>query len=180
VKANCIISAFAAMFGIEFAPEKLRAIKSGEPGEITLYNREWVPFSQPFDDTESLMKSLGIFINLDLTWADQYSAMKIKLKKVAGMLGPRNASILAKAMAIGTSTIPQVLYPLQFYSFSRKQHSELSAILVRPRWSAKMVGSRIHKSILTNSLLGGFMADVHAMVQSAKARLFKGAMSEGP
>jgi hypothetical protein len=29
IKANCIISAFAAMFGIEFAPEKLRAITSG-------------------------------------------------------------------------------------------------------------------------------------------------------
>jgi hypothetical protein len=125
------------------------------------------------------MKSLGILINLELTWADQYSAMETKLKTVAGMLEPRNASILVKAMAIGTSTIHQVLYALQFYSFSRKQHAELLAILIRPLWSAKMVGSRIQKSILTNSLLGGLIADVHAMVQSAKARLFKGAMSEG-
>jgi hypothetical protein len=164
VKANYIISAFAAMFGIEFASEKLKAITSGDPGEITLYNREWIPFSQPFEDTESLMKSLGILISLDLTWADQYSAMETKLKTVAELLGPRNASIPAKAMAIGMSTIPQVLFPLQFYSFSRKQHAELSAILIRPLRSAKMVGSRIHKSILTNSLLGGFMEDVHAMV----------------
>jgi hypothetical protein len=52
VKANCIISAFAAVFGIEFAPKKLRAITSGKPGGITLYNREWEPFSQPFGDTE--------------------------------------------------------------------------------------------------------------------------------
>jgi hypothetical protein len=105
--------------------------------------------------------------------------METKLKRVAGMLGPRNASILAKAMAIGTSTIPQVLYPLHFYSFLRKQHAELSAILIRPLRSAKMVGSRIHKSVLTNLLLGGFMANVHAMVQSVKARLFKGTMSKG-
>jgi hypothetical protein len=150
VKANCIISAFAAMFGIELAPEKLRAIRSGEPGVITLYNREWEPFSQPFGNTDSRMKSLGILINLDLTWADQYFAMETKLKKIAGTLGPRSASILAKAMAVDTSTIPQVLYPLQYYSFSRNQHTELSAILIRPLRSAKMVGSRIHRTILTN------------------------------
>jgi hypothetical protein len=145
VKANCIISAFGAMFGIKFAPEKLRAITSGDPGEINLYNREWIPFSQPFGDTESLTKSLGILINLDLTWADQYFAMETKLKTVAGMLRPRNASILAKAMAIGTSTIPQVLYPLQFYSFLRKKHAELSAILMHPLRSANMAPTSVCK-----------------------------------
>jgi predicted DsbA family dithiol-disulfide isomerase len=48
VKSNCTISAFAAMFGIEFAPAKLRAITTiSPPGEVVLYSRERVPIVVP-------------------------------------------------------------------------------------------------------------------------------------
>jgi hypothetical protein len=41
IKCNCLISAFAAMFGIEFAPKKLRAITTtAVPGVVILYDRE--------------------------------------------------------------------------------------------------------------------------------------------
>jgi hypothetical protein len=37
IKANCIISAFAAMFGIEFTPAKLWAITTiDSPGDVVL------------------------------------------------------------------------------------------------------------------------------------------------
>jgi hypothetical protein len=50
-KANCIILAFAALFGIEFAPAKLRAVSSRmNPGEVVLYTRDWVPIVAPFGD----------------------------------------------------------------------------------------------------------------------------------
>jgi hypothetical protein len=38
IMANCIISAFAAMFGIKFTPTKLRAITTiSPPGKVVLY-----------------------------------------------------------------------------------------------------------------------------------------------
>jgi hypothetical protein len=67
IKCNCLISAFAAKFGIEFAPEKLRAITTATvPGVVILYDREWIPIAKPFGDKTELMKSLGISYNLIL------------------------------------------------------------------------------------------------------------------
>jgi hypothetical protein len=62
-----LISAFAAMFGIELAPEKLQAITTAAvPGVLILYDREWNPIVNPFGDKTELMKSLGISYNLIL------------------------------------------------------------------------------------------------------------------
>ena len=180
VKANCIISAFAAMFGVVFAPEKLRAVTTAkDPGEVVLYTREWEPIRKPFGDAKAYIKSLGIEYNLVLNRAPLFKAAKQKLTKIARTLGPRQSSIMAKAMAQTVSTPPKLVYPLQYYSFSTQQHLQLSAIMVQPLRSAKMVGTRIHHTVLTNPFLGGFMQDLDTLVQDAKLRLFNMAMDEG-
>jgi hypothetical protein len=120
VKANCIISAFAAMFGIEFAPAKLRAVSSRtNPGDVVLYTRDWVPIVAPFGDKSAYIKSLGIKYNLFRDTAVLFAEMKAKLLSVAGTLGARKASTLARAMAQQVCTMPQIIYPLNFTPFPR-------------------------------------------------------------
>jgi hypothetical protein len=69
IKVNCIISAFAAMFGIEFAPVKLWAITTIDPPEdVVLYTRDWVPIVVPFGDAKAFITSLGITYNLKIFW----------------------------------------------------------------------------------------------------------------
>jgi hypothetical protein len=82
-KANCITSAFAGMFGIIFAPEKMRAITSRNvPGNLTFYSQEWVPMVQPFGGMETLMKTLGIWVTLSRYWSAQFKKMVTKGKEV--------------------------------------------------------------------------------------------------
>jgi hypothetical protein len=92
------------------------------------------------------MKSLGITINLQLSWAEQFKHMETKIKQVAGILGPRKASTLAKSIAQGVSTLPKILYPLQFYSLSREQHGVLTGLLTRPLRTAKSVSVPVSRS----------------------------------
>jgi hypothetical protein len=152
IKCNCLISAFAAMFGIEVAPEKLRAITTAEePGVVILYDREWIPIVKPFGDKEELMKSVGISNNLILDWNIQFEALEAKVAKVASILGRRQAITMDRAMAQGVVTLPQILYPVQW----------------------------LHAEVLSNRVLGGFMGDVYSLAQEAKLRLFDSAMEEG-
>jgi hypothetical protein len=171
------------MFGIEFAPAKLRAVSSRtNPGEVVLYTRDWVPIVAPFGDksaNRTFIKSLGIKYNLFRDTAELFAEMKANLLSVADTLGVRKASTLARAMAQQVCTMPQIIYPLQFYSFSKAQHDTLTRLLLRSLRQAKVVGTRLYKEVLTNQLLGGFMADVHTKVQEAKLRLFDLAMAEG-
>jgi hypothetical protein len=84
VKANCIISAFAAMFGIEFAPAKLRAVSSRtNPGEVILYTRDWVLIVAPCGDKSEYIKSLGIKYNLFRDTAELFAEMEAKLSGLA-------------------------------------------------------------------------------------------------
>jgi hypothetical protein len=63
-KTNCITSAFAGMFGVIFAPEKMRAITSHKvPGNLIIfYSQEWVQMVQPFGGMEIPMTTLGIWV----------------------------------------------------------------------------------------------------------------------
>jgi hypothetical protein len=179
VNANCIISAFAAMFGIEFAP-KLRTVSSRtNPGDVVLYTRDWVPIVAPFGDKSAYIKSLGIKYNLFRDTAELFAEMEAKLLSVADTLEAHKASTLARAMAQQVCTLPQIKYPLQFYSFSEAQYDTLTRLLLRPLRQAKVVGTRLHEEVMTNQLLGGLMADVHRKVQEAKLRLFDLAMAKG-
>jgi hypothetical protein len=180
VKANCIISAFAAMFGIEFAPKKLRAVSSRtNPRDVVLYTCDWVPIVAPFGDKSAYIKSLGIKCNLFRNTVVLFAEMEAKLLSVADMLGARKASTLARAMAQQVCTMLQIIYPLQFYSFSEAQHDTLTRLPLHPLRQVKVVGTRLYEEVMTNQLLGGFMADVHTKVQEAKLRLFDLAMSKG-
>jgi hypothetical protein len=124
------------------------------------------------------MKSLGISYNLILDWNIQFKALEAKLAKVALILGRRQATTMARAMAQGVVTLPQILYPVQFYSFSHAQLYQLTALLIRPLRKAKMIGTRLHAEVLSNRVLGGFMGDVYSLAQEAKLRLFDSAMEE--
>jgi hypothetical protein len=113
VKSNCIISAFAAMFGIEFAPAKLRAITTiSPPGEVVLYSREWVPIVVPFGDSAAYITSLDITYNLNRATASIFQSLCAKLRNIATVLGGRQASTTAHDIAQNVVTLPQVLYPL--------------------------------------------------------------------
>jgi hypothetical protein len=61
VECNKVILAFAAMFGIKFAPKKLRAITtSKKPGVMILYDWEWKEIRHPFGTVAESIKSLGL------------------------------------------------------------------------------------------------------------------------
>jgi hypothetical protein len=65
INTNCIISAFATMFGIKFAPAKLRAITTNDPpGDVVLYTREWILIVVSYGDAKVFITSLGITYNL--------------------------------------------------------------------------------------------------------------------
>jgi hypothetical protein len=146
---------------------------------VVLYTRDWVPIVAPFGDKSAYIKSLGIKYNLLRNTAVLFAEMEAKLLSIADTLGARKASTLARAMAQQVCTMPQIIYPLQFYSFSEAQHDTLTRLLLRPLRQAMVVGTRLHEEVMTNQLLGGFMADVHTKVQEAKLRLFDLAMAEG-
>jgi hypothetical protein len=111
--------------------------------------------------------------------AELFAEMEAKLLSVDDTLGARKASTLARAMAQQVCTLPQIIYPLQFYSFSEAQHDTLTRLLLCPLRQAKVVGTRLHEEVMTNQLLGGFMAGVHTKVQEAKLCLFDLVMAEG-
>jgi hypothetical protein len=183
VKANCIISAFAAMLGIDFAPAKLRAVSSRtNPGDVVLYIRDWVSIVSPFGDKSAYIKSLGIKYNLFRDAAVLFAEMEAKLLSVADTLGARKAPTLAWAMAQQVCTMPQIIYPLQFFLLfqgtARYPH-QASAPFPAAGQGSGHVGTRLHEEVMTNQLLGGFMVDVHTKVQEAKLRLFDLVMSEG-
>jgi hypothetical protein len=133
----------------------------------------------PFGDKSAYIKSLGIKYNLFRDTTELFAEMEAKLLSVADTLGARKASTLARAMAQQVCTLPQIIYPLQFYSFSEAQHDTLTRLLLRPLRQAKVAGTRLHEEVMTNKFLGGFIADVHTKVQEAKLRLFDVAMAEG-
>jgi hypothetical protein len=86
-KANCITSAFAEMFGIIFAPEKMRAITSRKvPGNNTFYSREWVPMVQPFGGMETSMKTLGIWGTFSRDCSAQCKKIVTKGEEVSSLL----------------------------------------------------------------------------------------------
>jgi hypothetical protein len=173
IKANCIISAFAAMFGIEFAPAKLWATTTIDPpGDVVLYTREWIPIVVPFGDTKAFITSLDITYHLKRDTASIFLALCKKLRGIEGVLGGRQASIMARAMAQNLCTLPQIFYPLQFYCFSETQHDTLTTLLLKPLRVAKGVGTKLHSVVLTNPVLGGYINDVHLKVQEAKLWLF--------
>jgi hypothetical protein len=121
------------MFGIGFAPAKLRAITTIDPsGNFVLYTREWVPIVVPFDDAKAFITSLGITYNLKRDTASISLALCKKLRGIAGVLGGRQASKMARAIAQNLYTLPQILYFLQFYCFSETQHITLTALLLKP------------------------------------------------
>jgi hypothetical protein len=76
-------------------------------------------------------------------------------------------------------TLPQLLYPLQFYCFSERQHDTLTALLLKLLRVTKGVGIKLHSVVLTNPLLGGYMNDVHLKVQEAKLWFFKRYIAAG-
>jgi hypothetical protein len=155
VKSNSIISAFAAMFGVEFAPAKLRAITTiSPPREVVLYFREWVPIMVPLGDDAAYITSLGITYNLNQDTAVIFQSLCAKLRNIMTVLGGRQASTMACAIAQNVVTLPQILYPLQFYCFSEKQHHHLTSLLLKPLRVAKGVGTKLHSVVLTNPLLG--------------------------
>jgi hypothetical protein len=131
-----------------------------------------------FGDKEELMKSLGISYNLILDWNTQFEALKAKVAKVAKILGRRQATTMARAMPQGVVTLPQILYPVQFYSFLRAQLDKLTALLIHPLCKAKIIGTRLHAEVLSNRVLRGFMGDKYSLAQEAKLRLFDSAMKE--
>jgi hypothetical protein len=107
VKSNCIISAFAAMFGIEFAPAKLSAITTTTtPGEVVLYSCEWVPIVVSFGDAAAYITSLGITYKLNRDTASIFQSLCAKLKNIAMVLGDRQASTMARAIAQNVVTLP--------------------------------------------------------------------------
>jgi hypothetical protein len=80
------------------------------------------------------------------------------------------------AMAQNLCTLPQILYPLKFYYFLKTQHDTLTALLLKPLWVAKGVGTKLHSVVLTNPALDRYM---HSKVQEAKLRLFNRCIAEG-
>jgi hypothetical protein len=118
------------MFGIEFAPAKLRAITTIDPpgaGDVVLYTREWVSIVVPFGNAKAFMTSLGITDNLKRDTASIFLALCEKLRGIAGVFGGRQASTMARAMAQDLCTLPQILYPLQFCCFLETHHDILTA-----------------------------------------------------
>jgi hypothetical protein len=85
----------------------------------------------------------------------------------------------AKAMAQQVCTLPQLMYPVKFYSLSSKQHDTLTALLIHPLRKVKTIGTRLHSAVLSNKILGGFMKDIHSMVQEAILSLFERCIAEG-
>jgi hypothetical protein len=141
---------------------------------VILYDREWIPIVK-----KELMKYLGISCNIILDWNIQFKALEAKVAKVASTLGRRQATTMTMAMAQGVITLPQILYPVQFYLFLRAQLDKLTALLIRPMQKTKMIGTRLHAEVLSNCVLGGFMGDIYSLAQEAKLRLFDSAMEEG-
>jgi hypothetical protein len=85
---------------------------------------------------------------------------------------------MARAMAQNVNTLPQIMYPLQFYYFSEKRHDHLTSLLLKPLRGAKGVGTKLHSVVLTNPVLGGYMSNVYSKVQEAKLRLFNRYMAK--
>jgi hypothetical protein len=87
------------------------------------------------------IKSIGIKYNLFRDTAELFAEMEAKLLSVADTLGACKASTLAQAMAQQVCTLPQIIYPLQFYSFSEAQHDALTRLLLRLLRQVKVVGT---------------------------------------
>jgi hypothetical protein len=132
-----------------------------------------------FGDAAAYITSLGITYNLNRDTAFIFQSLCAKLKNIAVVLGGRQASMMACAIGQNVITIPQIIYPLQFYCFFEKQHDQLTSLLLKPLRVVKGVGTKLNYVVLTNPLLGGYMSDVHSKVQETKLRLFNRCMAEG-
>jgi hypothetical protein len=162
------------MFGIEFPPAKLRAIRTiTPPGEVVLYTREWTPIVATFGDAKSYIVSLGITYNLNRDTSSTFLALCAKLWSIAVILWGRQASTMARAIAHNVSNFPQILYSLRFYCFLEKQHEYMTFLFLKLLRVAKGVGIKI------NSVLDGYMSKVHLKVQEAKMWLFVRCNAEG-
>jgi hypothetical protein len=111
VKANCIISAFAAMFGIEFAPAKLRAVSSRtNSGEVVLYTHDWVLIVAP----STLILQLPLCYADDLYSVSSCREATVKANCIilafAAMFGIEFASAKLRAVSYRTNPGDVVLY----------------------------------------------------------------------
>jgi hypothetical protein len=135
-KSNCIISAFAAIFGIEFASTKLWAITTiSLPGEVVLYSREWVPIVVPFGKAAAYITSLGITYNLNRGTASIFQSLCVKLRNIATVLGGRQASTMARPRHCPEcrhAPSDPYTHSLQFYCLAEKQHNHLASLLLKP------------------------------------------------
>ena len=86
---------------------------------------------------------------------------------------------MAKALLQNISTTSKILYPAMFSSFTKVQLDELTRVMVAPTRSAKAIGTRLHRDVITNPILGGFINDIHTKVQEAKVRLIDLAQRAG-
>jgi hypothetical protein len=58
------------MFGIKFAPKKLRAITTKrKPGVMVLYDWEWKEIRHPFGGPDEYIKSLGLGLTYNLKYS---------------------------------------------------------------------------------------------------------------
>jgi hypothetical protein len=97
------------------SPAKLWAIITiSPPGEVVLYSSEWVPIVVPFGDAAAYITSLGITYNLNRDTASIFQSLCAKLRNIATVLGGRQASTMARAIAQNVVTLPQIIYVLQF------------------------------------------------------------------
>jgi hypothetical protein len=180
VECNKVISAFAAMFGIKFAPKKLRAITTAkEPGVMILYDWEWKEICHPFGTVEESIKSLGLTYNLRYDWGDQFDELLARFKAVGVVLRRKHASTMTRGILQKSSSTSKIGYTAQFSPFTKEQHQLLSAALVSPLREQKAIGSRIATNVMINEQMGGFMPDIHKTVQLAKSRLVTQAMKLG-
>jgi hypothetical protein len=131
-----------------------------------------------FGDIKAYITSLGVLYNLRGDTVELFNALRATLGCVAGILSRREASTMARTLSQKTVTTPQFLYPTQFYKLSETQLDSLTALLLNSLRAAKIIGTRLHAEILTNPAFGGFLIDLHTLVQESKLCLFQSSIAE--
>ena len=78
-----------------------------------------------------------------------------------------------------SSSTSKILYTCQFAPYTTAQLDSLSAALASPLRQQKTIGTRLATTVLITEELGGFLPDIHRLVQQAKLRLIKQAFKQG-
>ena len=130
-KAN-IVSAFAIIFGLEIASEKLRAFavdygNEHSPGphkELEVQKAgggiDLVPMA-----TSGVLKHLGVLHSLDGSYKEQVEKTALMIRKYTAIISSRRTTADVKLLVLSISVMAKALYPMKFATLSLAEYRAL-------------------------------------------------------